>query len=294
MIYMKCYFIQHIMNLQLKYHLIISFRLHERALHEQSNFIFRYCRPFQLSVFSNTEKVVKAPAASRNVSPSPSTECGDDMVTSNISTPNSPSSVLPMIGEYDPQSPMEDSALESGADTTEEKDNITHREDHTRVEQESSGTQPCSPSDGVHSGADNSTLLGEDDFSAKLGFLARIIFLISKKDSYDIFLAHAFRAIAAPILTAIHNLRLLVDCHEEGQDIGASASQLCSEVMYLAHLQMALIFYCHVVTSRTDGDISTGLEPINSSVEISKIICRQSAASIYRCSCNHISLWYVP
>jgi hypothetical protein len=201
-------------------------RLHERALQEQSRFIFRYCRPFILSIFSNKasdDQPDKANDGGKRLFLSTASE-DDIAMPVAAATQESPSDVLPVIGEYEGRSPEEEDGYLK--ESTEEPvlDDVV---------EEPVASTPSSPQvreNRTGSLDDKVTLFSLDDFSSRLGYLCRIIFLLSRKDSYDIFVTHAFRAIVAPILAAIHELHELVDAVDDVHNIGASASQLCSEV----------------------------------------------------------------
>lgn len=199
--------------ISLSYNNFVS-RLHKRALHEQSRFIFRYCRPFELSIMKSTDDQPAAlvKSTSQKVHRFSSLDSDDDMPESNAAATNS--EALPAISEN------EDESSELQQEKTEGIDNSPH-------------TEPADIGVALESTPESVALtFNKEDFSAKLGFLCRIIYLLSGKDSYDTFVEHGFRAIAAPMLNAIRGIHEHVESREGEWDealLGRSP-QICTEV----------------------------------------------------------------
>ncbi|CAE7610413.1 unnamed protein product, partial [Symbiodinium microadriaticum] len=145
-------------------------RLHARALREQSRFIFRYCRPFELSVIKISTDGQKP---SRNLLKRFPSLAPDFDPHFNVAA-------LPIIDGYDAGEVADAYAadeVDAGVDVM-----------NTDAEHDAPAFSP-------------------DDFPSKLGYLCRLIFLISGKESYDIFVEHGLRAIMTPILNAIRQVR---------------------------------------------------------------------------------------
>ena len=171
-------------------------RLHRRALHEQSRFIFRYCRPFELTTMKDS--VLQRKTSGFFLKRFPSLESDFDP-SCNAEAPKP--AALPIIGGYD----ADDVAQVHSADEGDTKGD--------------EGTEAQAP------------IASDNDFSVKLGHLCRLIFLISGKDSYEIFVEHCLRAIVMPILNAIRQIREHVELCEEGSTtVSIDTHQLHNEV----------------------------------------------------------------